>query len=255
MHALTKAIPLLLIIFIALFIERLKPAQASSLKAARFNLVYTVLYTAAQSVIEPLLSVVTVLAINAAGGGWIVLPAVGWMVAPAFLLYALTLDFFEYLFHRAQHRLPFMWRMHSLHHSDTALNASTTSRHYWIEPGIKAMTIYLAAGILFKTNPLILGLYAGLCFYNIFTHMNLRLGFGRWSVLMNSPQYHRIHHSRLPEHYNANFAQFFPVFDRAFGTCHMPREDEYPPTGLDTGESPSGLAEAVLWPVRSILHR
>ncbi|SOE61151.1 Sterol desaturase/sphingolipid hydroxylase, fatty acid hydroxylase superfamily [Burkholderia sp. D7] len=234
---------------------RLKPVEAQPLKSVQLNLAYTLVNTLVDAITVPLFSVATVLAVNAAGGGWIVLPAAGWMLLPAFLLYALTLDFSEYLFHRAQHRVPIMWAMHSFHHSDAALNASTSSRHYWAERGIKMMTIYLAAGILFKTNVLILGMYALLSFYNIFLHMNIRIGFGRWSMLMNSPQYHRIHHSALPEHHDCNFSALFPIFDLIFGTYRMPRRAEYPPTGLDSGEHQSGLIEAIFWPVRSLLRR
>lgn len=248
---LTGFLALLVIIFIGLAVERLNPDGVQPLKAVRLNLAYTLVYMLAQTIIVPIFSLATVLAVNAVGGGWISLPAAGWTLLPAFLLYVLTIDFFEYLFHRMQHRVPVMWAMHSFHHSDTALNASTTSRHYWVEHGIKMMTIYLAVGMLFKTNVLVLGMYALLSFYNVFLHMNIRVGFGRWSMLMNSPQYHRIHHSALPEHRNCNFSALFPIFDLVFGTYRMPRKAEYPPTGLDCGEPPSGLVEAIFWPVRS----
>lgn len=251
MSALAGAAPLLVIIFIALLIERLRPAQEQPLKAARFNLAYTLVLVVAEAIIAPIVSVVTVLTINTAGGGWIVLPTSGWGLFFGFLLYTLTVDFMEYIFHRVQHWVPVMWSMHSLHHSDPALNASTASRHYWAEHSIKMMTIYLAAGMLFKANVLILGMYALLSFYNVFSHMNLRLGYGRWSMLLNSPQYHRIHHSALSEHQNCNFVAIFPIFDVIFGTYRMPLKDEYPPTGLDSGERPSGLIETIFWPIRT----
>jgi sterol desaturase/sphingolipid hydroxylase (fatty acid hydroxylase superfamily) len=251
----TGSLLLLVIIFIGLLVERLNPDGVQPLKSVRFNLAYMLVHMLAQTIIIPACSLAAVVAVNAAGGGWIVPPAAGWMLLPAFLLYALVIDFFEYIFHRAQHCSPVMWAMHSFHHSDTALNASTTSRHYWAELGIKMMTIYLAAGMLFKTSALILGMYALLGFYNVFLHMNVRVGFGRWSMLMNSPQYHRIHHSALPEHFNCNFSALFPIFDLIFGTYRMPPKAEYPPTGLDSGEYPSGLIEAIFWPVSSRWHR
>ena len=260
LHKITDTIivylALLIIILIGLLVGRLKPAETQPMEAARLNLAYTLVYALAQeTIVGPVFSVATVLAVNAAGGGWIVLPAAGWALLPAFLLYALTLDFLEYLFHRAQHRVPVMWAMHSLHHSDTTLNASTTTRHFWAEPGIKMMTIHVAAGALFKPSALILGMYTVLNLYNVFVHTNIRVGFGRWWMLMNSPQYHRIHHSALPEHFNCNFSALFPIFDLVFGTYRMPRKAEYPPTGLDSGEHPSGLIEAIFWPVRSLRRR
>jgi len=144
-----------------------------------------------------------------------------------------------------------MWSMHSFHHSDTAFNASTATRHYWAEQGIKMMTVYLVAGIFFRANPLILGLYAVLSFNSVFAHMNIRCGSGRPSLLMNSPQYHRLHHSSLPEHQNCNFAALFPFIDLLFGTCRMPGASEYPATGLSRIDQPIRWIDALFWPIRT----
>ena len=145
--------------------------------------------------------------------------------------------------------------MHSLHHSDSSLNVSTSGRHYWAEHSLKIITIYLVVALIFKTNLTLVAMYGLISIYNYFLHMNVKSGFGRWSALINSPQYHRIHHSALPEHRNCNFAALFPVFDVLFETYRQPRENEYPPTGLDSGAQPSGLAEAILWPLRSLIWR
>lgn len=249
--ALLGTIPLLAIIVIALPIERINPAQVQPLKSVGFNLVYTLLYALAQAAIIPLVSIATVVVVNAAGGGWIDLPNTGWGLLFGFLFYAFTLDFMEYLFHRAQHRFAVMWAMHSFHHSDPALNATTTSRHHWAEHGIKMLTIFMLAGVIFKANSAIVGLYAAISFYNVFPHMNIRIGFGRMSFALNSPQYHRIHHSALPEHSDCNFAALFPIFDVLFGTYRQPRAGEFPPTGLDGKKQPSGLIDAIIWPARA----
>lgn len=252
---LAVALLMLSLVVIGLLIERINPTQAQPSTSALFNLIYALAYTFVQAIIVPVVSAATILIINAAGGGWFVLPSAGWGLLPGFVCYALTVDFLEYFFHRIQHRVPAMWAMHSFHHSDTMLNASTTNRHFWAEHGIKMMTIYLLAGLLFKANPMILGMYALLSVYNIFLHMNIRVGYGRCSIFINSPQYHRLHHSLLPEHHNRNFAAFFPIFDIIFRTCKMPGPAEYPPTGLDANERSPGLIEAVFWPARKLLRR
>lgn len=244
----------LTVVIAGLILERLAPAQKQSFSASRFNLGYTAIYLFIQSLIVPALSVVTVAAVNAVGGGWITLPASGSEFWLAFVSYVLTVDLMEYIFHRAQHRIPALWSMHSLHHSDITLNASTTSRHYWAEHGIKMLSIYMVVGLLFKAPLEILGAYVVLSYYNVFLHMNIRVGFGRFSVLLNSPQYHRLHHSVLPEHYDRNFAALFPGFDLLFGTYRRPHVNEYPPTGLDTGDQPTSYISAILWPARSLIN-
>ena len=65
-----------------------------------------------------------------------------------------------------------------------------------------------------------------------FIHANLRLHLGVLTPVIAGPQWHRIHHSCLPEHQNKNFATLFPFIDLIFGTYYKPAPDEYPETGL-----------------------
>ena len=192
----------------------------------------------------------TVFAVNAGGGGAIALNGGGWSFLPALAVYILAMDCGDYLFHRAQHRFQFLWSMHSLHHSDPGLNVSTTTRHFWAEYFIKSATVYLLLGLVFKADPRIVMLYGLVGYYNYFSHMNLRLGFGRWSFIVNAPQYHRIHHSVLDGHRDCNFAALFPIFDLAFGTYRRPVPGEFPPTGLNPGDTPLSIFEAIFWPFR-----
>ena len=128
------------------------------------------------------------------------------------VIYLATMDLGEYLFHRAQHAFPWMWAMHSLHHGDRALNVTSTNRHFWLEPAIKSVTIWLAPALLFKVGDAALAVYFVASFNNFLTHANLRVGFGPLSWLWNSPQYHRLHHSREERHFNANFAAILKIF-------------------------------------------
>ena len=235
--------------------ERLWPAHEARPAGDRLNLLVWLAFMVAQLAAVPALGGVTVLAVNAAGGGLIVLPSGGWSLVWGFVLYVLVVDLGEYAFHRVQHAIPAMWAMHSLHHSDPHFDSTTAVRHFWAEPVIKSLTIGLLAGLLFKASPAVIGLYTALSFYNAVIHSNTRLDFGRATWLLNSPAYHRLHHSILPEHWDCNFAALLPIWDVIFATYHRPRPDERPHTGLDTGEAPQSPTEALLWPVRNLLKR
>ena len=163
----------------------------------------------------------------------------------AFPLFALTWDLGEYLYHRAQHRMPLLWAMHSLHHSDPEMSALTTQRHFWGDQLIKSVTVWLAASLVIAPTPAIVAGFFVLSLWNFFAHANLKIDFGRFSWLMNCPAYHRRHHSRLPEHYNSNFAALFPIWDVIAGSYF--RGNGYPPTGLD--EAPQSLREVIAWPL------
>jgi sterol desaturase/sphingolipid hydroxylase (fatty acid hydroxylase superfamily) len=234
--------------------ERARPALASPTSSVFFNLFYLAPFSLMHAISVPAVAIVAVAMTNALGGGLFRLPSSGWGLVPAIALYALAMDLGEYVFHRAQHRFPVLWAMHSFHHSDRALNISTTQRHFWAEQAIKSATIYLAVGLLFRANDRILVIYGVLSFWNFVSHMNLRLGFGPVWFLLNSPQFHRVHHSSRREHYDRNFDGLFTIFDAIFRTAHVPAPEEYPSTGLEDEDIPRSLTEAVLWPMRGRLR-
>lgn len=241
--------PLWAMLAVRLIPERFWPAQPARPAKDRINLFVWLAYMAAQFGLGPALGGLIILSVNAAGGGLIVLPSAGWGLFVGAAVYLAAMDLGEYAFHRAQHAVPVLWAMHSLHHSDQHFDSTTSARHFWAEPLIKSLTVWLAVGLLFKASPTIIAIYAAATYYNVVIHSNTRLDLGRAWWLVNTPAYHRLHHSASPEHWNCNFAALLPVYDLIFGGWRRPEPGERPPTGLDTGESPSGPMEAVLWPV------
>jgi sterol desaturase/sphingolipid hydroxylase (fatty acid hydroxylase superfamily) len=252
---LASTLVITLIVFgVGALIERLAPAETAQPRAHVWvNIAYTVAFSAILYVMKPLGAALGVAIVNALGGGLIRLAGEGWAVVLSAALFILAMDFMEYVFHRAQHGVPFLWEMHSLHHSDPSLNVTTTMRAFWLEPLIKAVFIYPVVGILFQAPPPVLTIYGLSKLWDFVNHLNLRIHFGRCWVVINGPQYHRIHHSRDPAHFNRNFAAFFPVWDWLFGTYHRPMPGEFPVTGLDTHDQPRNLLEALAWPVRRLL--
>jgi sterol desaturase/sphingolipid hydroxylase (fatty acid hydroxylase superfamily) len=164
----------------------------------------------------------------------------------AFLLSTCIYDFFFYWFHRFQHE-SFLWQEHKLHHMDEQLCAFT--RESWIEPLLSGLLTGIPLAFLFKFNPeqgAINGIL--LVAWNTFIHTNTRLHFGPLGVLFNGPQGHRIHHSRVREHYDKNYAAFFPIWDVLFGTYHYPKRNEYPLTGVDDEREVVNLRESATLP-------
>jgi len=243
-------LPTLVVIGLCGLAERRWPATAVKRGDRLQNLKVWLASLAGQLVVSPVLGGLTTLAVNGAGGGLIDLPSAGWGLALGSLAYLVAMDFGEYLFHRAQHAIPAMWEMHSLHHSDPELDASSAVRHFWLDPLLKTVTIWLAVGLLFKAGPAIVGVYTVFTFYHFITHANVPLGFGGVSWLWNSPQYHRLHHAADPQYYDCNYASLLPIFDVVAGSYRRPQPGEFPETGLDTGAEPRSLAEAVAWPFR-----
>jgi sterol desaturase/sphingolipid hydroxylase (fatty acid hydroxylase superfamily) len=236
---------------ICLVAEKLAPARREPSAGRGLNLGIGLFSLVIVGVSSSSVGALATLAVNAAGGGWIVLPTTGWGFLAGCAAYLVAMDLGEYLFHRAQHAIPALWAMHSLHHSDPDFGTTTTVRHFWLDPLIKTLTIWLAVGLLFKASPAIAGVYAVIGHYNYWTHSNVRVGYGRAAWLWNSPQYHRMHHSADPAHFNSNYAALLPIFDVLSGAYKPPKPGEYPATGLDTGERPQSFLQAVTWPLRA----
>lgn len=246
MSLLTRTLFLVATIVVVLVLERLRPADRGRRGEWATNVLAFGLNLAGFLASAAVLGGAVAGLVNDVGGGLIDLRS--WPLAAGATVYLVAMDFGEYLFHRAQHAIPWLWEMHSLHHSDGAMNLSTTERHFWLDPALKTGTVWLAVGLLFRANPAIMAVYflAGLA--NFLNHANIRLGFGPLSWLWNSPQYHRLHHSSDPAHYNANFAALLPIFDVIAGSYRRPAPGEFPPTGLG-GPEPRPL-DLVVWPWR-----
>lgn len=163
----------------------------------------------------------------------------------AVILYVLIYDLAEYLFHRMQHRIPLLWAMHSLHHSDPNMSVLTTNRHFWGDQLFKTITVLSAAAFIISPTPTAIAVYGVIGLWNFVTHSQLPIDLGRWSWVINTPAYHRRHHSALPEHYDSNFAAILPIWDLLLGDYHRP--EGFPPTGYAT--RPTSLREQLLWPL------
>ena len=238
-------------------IERLRPVEPHQpLNHLWFNLRWYVMYTVVSFALQAAgIGVLVTLAQNWLGLPLINLPApdTPWVYGLMALLYFLVTDFFYYWFHRWQHTT-WLWEQHKFHHSEVSLNVTSTRRVHWLEDPLLILFLGLPMGLLFRFNGLALGI---LTFIEIlwlqFIHLNLRLNLGWLSPVITGPQYHRLHHSFQTEHLDKNFAAFFPLWDIIFGTYYHPRHDEFPATGLTTGETYNNLWEANLLPFRGWL--
>jgi sterol desaturase/sphingolipid hydroxylase (fatty acid hydroxylase superfamily) len=172
----------------------------------------------------------------------------------AYLIWEFASDFFYYWFHRFQHE-SLLWQQHKLHHLDEQLCALTTGRNHWLEGLLYIPARLLPLAILIKLDPASGGLAGAMVAFVVgnwrtFNHANIRMGFGSMSWLLTSPQLHRVHHSRLPEHQNKNFASVFPILDVLFGTFYRPQPTEFPPTGVHQEPDILRLSQALALPFR-----
>ena len=163
-----------------------------------------------------------------------------------------AIDFSSYLAHRAMHHVPFLWNVHSIHHSARHLTPLTTYRQHPIEPlFLNACRGFAAAlglaffhAVFINATPVITvyGLGAGFFIYMFTTnlhHCTVPVRYPQWlRYFVVSPHIHQIHHSSDVRHHGRNFGVVFSIWDRIFGTYldHKPELGELR-FGVDAGST------------------
>lgn len=146
------------------------------------------------------------------------------------LLGVALFDLVSYWFHRLSHVVPFLWRFHRVHHSDTTMDASTNFRAHPIETFLWFGSSNILAAAIFGLDLFTLGLYFFIAtFFFFIEHANLR--FPKWmdnsfGLVFTTPNIHKVHHEQDQQYTDSNFSDIFILWDRLFGTYkHKPVED------------------------------
>jgi sterol desaturase/sphingolipid hydroxylase (fatty acid hydroxylase superfamily) len=234
-------------------VEQLFPAQKNHRPAKLlFNTIYylfiVIWVLGLQFVFAPMFS----FALSSAGGGLLPKlfnsPTTFWGQVLFALAFALVWDLWQYWIHRFQHRWPVLWETHKFHHSETDLNSSAQARHH-LSNYILFTVLYLPLLLVFGSlTPHFVATFLMFRIWGFVNHTNTRIDFGGVTPIIAGPQWHRIHHSLYPEHYDKNFAAFFPFIDLIFGTYYRPEKGEYPPTGLPAEADSGSWRQATVAP-------
>lgn len=153
----------------------------------------------------------------------------------------LILDVFTYFWHRANHRMPFLWRFHRVHHADFKMDVTSANRFH---VGEIVMSSMLRVPLLWLTGIRLgeLALFETVMLLVVqFHHANIGVGprLDQWlRLFIVTPAMHKVHHSRLQPETDSNFTALLSVWDRLFRSFRLrddPRTIEF---GLDEFAAP-----------------
>jgi sterol desaturase/sphingolipid hydroxylase (fatty acid hydroxylase superfamily) len=161
---------------------------------------------------------------------------VPWPVAC--LLSLALLDLTDYLWHRLLHASPLLWRVHRVHHTDSDFDLTTALRVHPLEEvaggvvrlgAIAALGPPVAALVLFELCSIAsaVGGHAN-------ARLPTRVEAAARTLLLVTPDLHRIHHSARADEANSNFGNLFLLWDRLFRTLR--REPASGQDGLEVGD-------------------
>jgi sterol desaturase/sphingolipid hydroxylase (fatty acid hydroxylase superfamily) len=146
---------------------------------------------------------------------------VWWSGAGGLALDLVLLDFWIYWWHRANHRIPLLWRFHAMHHLDRVLDSTSALRFHFGEVllstaarGVIIVLLDLPVISVFVFESLVLA-------SAIFHHSNLKLPprlERALSRVVVTPSIHWVHHHRVRRDTDANYSTILSVWDRLFAS-------------------------------------
>lgn len=188
---------------------------------------------------------------------WGLLHLTAWSLPVKLALGAVLLDFAIYWQHRLFHALPPLWRLHSVHHTDLDLDASSALRFHPLEM-LVSMLVKMGAVAVFGVHFMAVTIFeVVLSASAIFNHSNLFLP--RWvdaplRLLIVTPDMHRIHHTIERDEQDSNFGFCLSWWDRLFGTYRAKPRGQQANLRLGLAETRDpkalGLAALLAFPFR-----
>jgi sterol desaturase/sphingolipid hydroxylase (fatty acid hydroxylase superfamily) len=157
-----------------------------------------------------------------------------------FVLALVLLDGWMYVWHRANHAVPLLWRFHRMHHSDPHMDVTTATRFHLGE--------HIGSGLLRLGLIPLVGLEIwNLVVYDLlviaitqFHHADISLG--RWDrplrLLLVTPNMHKVHHSDWQPETDSNYSTVLSVWDRLARTFRMRPDPKTLVFGLEEFTAP-----------------
>jgi sterol desaturase/sphingolipid hydroxylase (fatty acid hydroxylase superfamily) len=151
------------------------------------------------------------------------------------------------------HKVPLLWRLHRVHHTDTFVDVSTTVRFH---PGeyLVSTPIIVGSVFLMGISPIALMIYEVFdAAMAVFTHANIRMPkpvdrFLR--LLLVTPDMHRVHHSSHQPETDSNYGATLSIWDRLFGTYTEKEPEELATMQLGLKECQDKRSTSLWWQLR-----
>ena len=182
--------------------------------------------------------------------GWGLFNQLEFSFAVVLIAGILIRSFASYAIHVAMHKVPLLWRLHRVHHTDTAMDVSTTVRFHPLEFIISVPVI---VGMIAMTGipPLVIMLYELFdAVMAVFSHANIRLPRAAERILqllLITPDMHRVHHSSTRAETDSNYGATLSIWDRLFRTYRSKSDAGLTAMELGLSECQDKRASSFWW--------
>jgi sterol desaturase/sphingolipid hydroxylase (fatty acid hydroxylase superfamily) len=200
-------------------ISQKRPQSLDRLERWPHNILLVVTNTFLMRLIFPVFPVTV--ALSASVEGWGLFNNFDIPVVLEIILAVALLDLAIYVQHVIFHHVPFLWRLHRLHHADTEFDVTTGARFHPVEIALSLvikMALIVALGAPAVAVIIFEIVLNGAAMFN---HANISLPSLVDRVLrfvVVTPDMHRIHHSEIVAETDSNFGFNLSCWDRLFKT-------------------------------------
>ncbi len=217
----TRLLVVAVLLALLLAWQRFRPRRGDAAIPKRQwrNIALVLLASAVVYLLVPVTTVVFAASLASAGIGLFNMVALP--TAVELLLGIVLLDVAIYWQHRWFHLLPWLWRIHRVHHSDIGFDATLGLRFHPAEI-LLSLLYKLALIAAFGFAPLTVLVYEILlASFALFTHADISLP-ARWDTRLRrvfvTPDWHRVHHSIHRDETDSNYGNLLSVWDRLFAS-------------------------------------
>jgi sterol desaturase/sphingolipid hydroxylase (fatty acid hydroxylase superfamily) len=148
-----------------------------------------------------------------------------WFAVPTPLMVICSIIFLDlwagYFVHYLFHRYGWLWKLHSVHHSDDLVDVTTAFRQHPVESVIR-VSFHLSGMVIIGAPLWVLLIYLTIStLYAQFEHANIQLPVKIDKLLQYiivTPNMHKVHHSKYQRETDSNYSNILSIWDRLFGT-------------------------------------
>lgn len=135
----------------------------------------------------------------------------------------ILLDGWMYIWHRANHTIPLLWRFHRMHHTDRHMDVTTATRFHLGEH-VAGSVLRLSLIPLLSFDVWTIVVYdTAVIAVTQFHHADISLGrWDRWlRLFIVTPDMHKVHHSDWQPETDSNYSTVLSVWDRLAASFRM----------------------------------
>jgi len=140
---------------------------------------------------------------------------------PSFVLSFLLMDLVIYGQHVITHKIPLLWRIHRLHHTDLDFDVTTALRFHPFEIILSMFVKFFFIALFGAPVVAVIVFEILLNISSMFNHSNIRIPANIDRLLrffIVTPDMHRVHHSVIKVETNSNYGFNIPWWDYIFRT-------------------------------------